>query len=93
MSLNSRMKVLFEQDTFALVEDPIAATKDTQVDIHSWIRHKLCTDSRYAGEYYISLTDKELAKGQCVFCFKKIPDELMALWRLHNWDYPLRSCP
>jgi len=87
MSLNSRMRVLFEQDTFALLEDVIKATKETQVDVHSWIYHHPC--DRHSSIKLTALATTEIHRGVCIYCHKKIPDELLALWRLHNWDYEL----
>ncbi len=66
--------ILFEDGLWRICRTVYSAT--------SIIQHK-CQNTKNGhvpGWWHISLDDS------CVYCRDKVPDPILGLWRLHNWD-------
>jgi len=80
------MKILFEKDLFALSDQPTAGRLR-----NSWIFHRSCSHHHYTSTKWDALVEHEVYAERCMFCLTPIPTEVLALWRLHNWDYELKQ--
>lgn len=71
--------VLMEKNGFALVDQPGSYWG-------SWISHEDCpsedmfpSDSPWR---WVNIFDEK-----CEFCPAPVPDDLITVWKLHNWDH------
>ena len=82
-----QMNHLHDQDGFYLEG---LALEDI-VSWKSWVWHK-CKKARRIREQEWMLVDC-LGKEVCDFCQAPAPPEIMALWKLHNFDFIQKESP
>lgn len=81
----------FSEGEFQVVKTNKGDLASGEKEAESWITH-ICTEFAHDRPFYTVsgiLMNSELLKEECAFCFKRIPANVIALWRLHNWDYSL----
>jgi hypothetical protein len=74
----------------SLIPDPILLMKEG-----SWKLEKSCeTDTDSVLSHYCPSTQwkkavsiDEVREGQCLECMEDIPEEIVAAWTLHNWQW------
>ncbi len=84
-------KTLLEIKTFRVVKDTKydAMSGNNNVTEH-WITH-LCKDylanKDHESESTGAFSSDEIKDGQCYYCKQRIPDPIMALWSMLEWDH------
>lgn len=84
---------LLEIDTFRVVKD--TKYSDAALATHNnltehWITH-LCKDylanKDHESESTGAFSSDEIKDGQCYYCKQRIPEPIMALWSMLEWDH------
>ena len=77
--------IVFKQKSYIIVTKTIDDPEET---LDSWVYH-YC--SGYGITILTDVTELEMRDNKCMSCHSSATDEILALWRLHNWDYNLGS--
>ncbi len=83
-----KFEVLHDEGGFQLVETAGSSTEVKRQVGDSWVFH-LCEDYERALPETTRiglLSDNELWREQCTYCQLRVPEGLMALWKMMNWE-------
>ena len=82
-------EVLHDEGEFQLVETVNHQDQGiNRMGGDSWVFH-LCGEYQRAlptSQPIGLLSDNELWRGQCAYCQLRVPEGLMALWKMMNWE-------